>query len=887
MWAVQVELERGMMRSGADKVAAAVHKAKQRGQATRSHVVRGVLTDWLPEVADVVRSWVREVEASKGGPKPVSYKFVKELDPYVAALVALRTILDGVGKENRKLVNTCIEIGRTCEHEQQVRLWAKSSFGDLYRSYEKDHEKNHATDVHRRRVNVAKFNDLVEEGLLVWQPWTRDEHFRVGWTLVECLIRKTGWFEVAQDPDHVWVKGANNSPQLIIQAKPQFIEWLGKAHEHEELHSPDYRPTVMPPKRWDGTRDGGYWTPFVKPPRLVRFKAHQEHQREYAADEYDSLDFPEVYDAIHMLQETAWQINRRVYEVAVKVVALDHGWAKLPRQGMDDLPPRTPRMEAHREAWRQARAFGNKARPKPDEETDKEILNWKIQASPIHRANAKRFSRYKSVSAIMATALEFKEFDRFYFPHMLDFRGRIYPIAAYLQPQGNDLARGLLTFADGIQITEENGGAGWLAIQLATAWGNDKVSYDKRIAWVEERETMWRLIAEDPMYSREWMTCDKPWQALAAIFEWVDFLNTGWGFESRLPVMVDGTCNGIQHLAAISRDAITGRYVNLVPAETPQDIYKVVAVGNEEWLSEEQTAGAVEGLQRVFERIEARGGEQGAHASYWLDLCHRDLPRTLTKRPVMVLPYGGKLDAFFKYVREWLDEADPVPALSEETREAYHTLRNKRLTFCVMHMMDVVKEVVKGGLEVMDWLQRCAKAVSDIDQPIYWQTPSGFVVRHFYGLNRARRARMLLDGESFDVTINERTAKLSSKEQLQGIAPNFIHSLDAAALVLCLKRCRAAGIEDVVSIHDAYGTHAANMGALAHFLREAFVEVHEHDVLGEFRAACQRIIVADLVDREGIDPLEAAERADEALPEPLPQGSLVLGDVLNSPYFFA
>jgi hypothetical protein len=49
-------------------------------------------------------------------------------------------------------------------------------------------------------------------------------------------------------------------------------------------------------------------------------------------------------------------------------------------------------------------------------------------------------------------------------------------------------------------------------------------------------------------------------------------------------------------------------------------------------------------------------------------------------------------------------------------------------------------------------------------------------------------------------------------------------------------------------------------------LREAFVEVHEHDVLGEFRAACQRILVDVLVAEKGMDPLELPKRRTKCCP---------------------
>src|SRR5204863_4625565 len=51
----------------------------------------------------------------------------------------------------------------------------------------------------------------------------------------------------------------------------------------------------------------------------------------------------------------------------------------------------------------------------------------------------------------------------------------------------------------------------------------------------------------------------------------------GRDFRSHLPVSMDGTCNGYQHLSALGRDPIGGRATNLVPANEPQDIYQEVA----------------------------------------------------------------------------------------------------------------------------------------------------------------------------------------------------------------------------------------------------------------------------------------------------------------------
>lgn len=876
LWEQQVELEYGMMRAGANKLRDAVITATEKQQMSQIGVVQGLMTDWLPAVAQSIKEWVRAWDSKKGGVKPIVLPIMRDLDPYMAALVGLREVLNRIGLGTGTVQNIAMEIGRTVEYELRVRAWEKGSEKErqLYHAEQKAMKRDKVTSGHRRRRSINRFNHHLAESNfdeLEWESWSIETIFRVGWEVMDAVVRATGWFECIPDPNHIHRKGGKRDPKLLLVAKQGLTDWLAKALDHAEVNQPDFRPTIMPPRPWTSSRHGGYWTPYVKPPRLVRFKTSQENQKDNAADEYDALDMPEVYRAINMLQDTAYVINRRVLD------AFSHTWtvlrwfsdkACLPEIEDRQLPTRTPRMMAHRELNRGKRP---EERTEPDEETAQEIFEWKKKAAPIHAFNAKRGSRSRACSVTLNIASEFAKYDAIYFPHMLDFRGRIYPIPAYLHPQGNDLARGLLTYATEAPITVGNGGIRWLAIHLASNWGHDKLPFDAREKWVYDNEALLRAIAADPYTNNEWFKADKPWQTLAAIYEWVDYLDAalrGETFYSSLPIMVDGTCNGIQHLSAIIRDEVAGEYVNLIPSEEPQDIYKFVA----------------RDLQEKLEAILAGGGEEGKLAKWWLDFCDGDLPRSLTKRQVMVLPYGGTKDSFYTYTRKWLDEMDPVDERqSPEDRD----LRTKRVSFLTKHLWESVKQNVKAAEQVMEWLQKCAKVAAMNNQPVYWTVPSGFVVRHFYGTLKARQIHMRLDGQRADVQVGERTANLSLKEQLQGIAPNFIHSLDASCLVTCLNACLDEGIASFSSVHDAYGTHAANMNRLSALIREAFVQTHEVDVLALFRQACLEVVIPVLMlEDEALDPLAAFEKAEAMLPEPLDHGRLDLKGVLKSPYFF-
>ena len=61
----------------------------------------------------------------------------------------------------------------------------------------------------------------------------------------------------------------------------------------------------------------------------------------------------------------------------------------------------------------------------------------------------------------------------------------------------------------------------------------------------------------------------------------------------------DGSCNGLQHYAALGRDARGGAAVNLTPSEKPQDVYTDVLKTVSAWLQLD-AAVAVEGARACY-----------------------------------------------------------------------------------------------------------------------------------------------------------------------------------------------------------------------------------------------------------------------------------------------
>jgi DNA-directed RNA polymerase len=120
---------------------------------------------------------------------------------------------------------------------------------------------------------------------------------------------------------------------------------------------------------------------------------------------------------------------------------------------------------------------------------------------------------------------------------------------------------------------------------------SDKIPLDARHEWVNDNIEIFLSYIKEPKVNQGWMEADKPWQFLAAcnelnnLIQWqqqnIDRINKGevglFDYESGIEVFIDGSNNGSQHLAALTKDEVTAPHVNLVQSEYPGDIYAYVA----------------------------------------------------------------------------------------------------------------------------------------------------------------------------------------------------------------------------------------------------------------------------------------------------------------------
>jgi DNA-directed RNA polymerase len=340
-----------------------------------------------------------------------------------------------------------------------------------------------------------------------------------------------------------------------------------------------------------------------------------------------------------------------------------------------------------------------------------------------------------------------------------------------------------------------------------------------------------------------WVEADSPWQFLAWCQEWRAFKQQGMGFVTHIPVGLDGSCNGLQHFSAMLRDEAGAEAVNLIPNEKPADIYQRVC------------DGVKADLLAMLPTGRGKRSEEAVFAKKFLEW--DKTTRKLTKRPVMIVPYGGTTRATFKYTLEYLNEHKDAPF-----KDNY-----KAAQFVSKVIWDNVAKETQSAQQVMKWLQGIARNMSKEDSTIEWTTPSGFVVSMANLTTYDKFLEVKLFDRRYQVKLKEYAQTIDSNQQVSGISPNFVHALDASALVFYVMRAKAQGIPNLALIHDSYGTTADQTELASQLLREAFVQLYaEHDVLAEFKSQM---------------PVGMAKE------EPPSQGGFDINQVLSADYFFA
>ena len=723
----------------------------------------------------VAKELARMIEAKdEPGYRSGGMKCLRQVDGRVSALLAIQMTLDEL-VERPTFNALATKIGRLIDQERRYGLMAQDEKHRHLWRWLLENTKTQTSDKRRRRVITAAAKRLGAYA----DPWPVIDSFRAGAILLRLIGDHTGLIHFKRNSPRNKRKGGQKWPRYV-EATADCLEWIEQAKTHDALFlEPVKLPCVVTPYKWTSYRDGGYTQKGNWGGTLIKSKAGD------SLDSNTALQCPAMYNAVNRLQGVPYRINQRILPLMEQCRDKGLQVGGLPTLDNEPLPSKPVDMD--------------------DLESRR---HWRRRSRVVYENNIRSQSLRIHVAKLLYLARRM-EAANLHYVTTVDFRGRFYnESSGFLQPMGSDLARGLLEFGYGKSLDEQ--AVQELAITGANLYGI-RGSYETRLSWALKQNTTFQRIARDPLaYLDFWQFCDKPWQFLAFVYDWNELQTKGSGHKSHLICHRDATCNGLQIFSMLLRDEVGGRSVNLVNQDEPADAYTDVAERTMELLAQETDP------------------EFKEFADAWI---RYGVPRNATKRALMITPYNGSLYSAQGYIEEWYEETrrgQKTPKVHEDHKKALRYLGQK-----IWAAID--QQLIKSR-EAMNWFSEVATICTDAGYQMRWHTPSNFLVVHDYKNLEPYTIKTILGRKAVMWhSLQRETIGIHRRRARNSLSPNYIHSLDAAALTQTINAFMGDGAECFSAVHDSYGCLAADVAKMYVTIRREWQDIFDQPLLEIFK----------------------------------------------------
>ena len=741
----QVKLEREQIAQGLAQLQDNTSKLEDKDYASATVYGVASIEQLIPLVVERIDQTNHRIHEGKTG---VAFReirhFLKDIEPEAAASIACKVTFDKVFSSkprNSTVQNVTDAIGQAIENECMMRFYERNVPGLLHTIKENYFHRSIGTHQKVKVVTTLMNRYDVEH----WKCWGVANRIKLGGWLLDCICETSHWF--MRDTRREGRKTYN-----YVVPTPEFMEIKDQVMCNAEAFSPLAWPMLIEPNDWSNENPGGYLLNEV-------MRGHDMVRRSDPC----LIQGETPIDFLNKIQKVGYTLNTFIIDVAETFQERGIEVGKFIPVVEVPLPPKPVDIADNAESRK----------------------DYRRRAAEVCNINAQAFQKSCRTRMTMNAVKIFKQYEKFYIPWSFDYRGRAYPIPAFLTPQDTDFGKSLLKFHEMSFMTPE--AEEWLAFQVATTYGLDKAPMSERLAWVRENVTIISKVATDPIGNLpEWEVADEPWQFLAACEEYHACVIACTRHHTSLPVATDATCSGLQILAGLARDASTAKLVNVLPADKPQDAYKVVA--------------------------EAAAPHVPAAVKPHMD-------RKTVKRVVMTVPYNAKPFSNRGYIRE---------ALKEKGVE----VEKDDLTETVKAVRAAMDRIVPGPMAVMSWIEsEVSNAIDRGLDKLTWTTPSGFSVTQRLMKPNVKQIDLQLLGRCQVRVATGASDKVDKNHHKNATAPNLIHSLDASLLHLSALRFDAP----ISLIHDSVLCRATDMSVLSAIVRETYMHLFaEHDYLTSF-----------------------------------------------------
>jgi len=776
-----------------------------------------------------------------------------------------------------------------------------------------------------------------------------------------------------------------------LKLNKTFLEKMSNT-DRKVAHSASmiYKPMVIEPLDWEGLYGGGFLADEGEESRfdLSLIKASSRKDREALEGKMIPKS---VLEGINQMQKTAFCINEQMLEVLLdyhndinylkKENRVDFSYYRILRElfSLGKEHGSNERVYDHFKKTKFIKLRDYELNKSDKTRIDKAIKNIKKEKDyELFKLNSNLYydiAKYKQgFDTIVKIAQEMKSYAKFYFVWRMDFRGRVYPQQTLLNPQSGDLPKSLLLFSEKKSLNEE--GVKWFLVHGANCYGEvDKEPFENRVDWIKSKHDTILSCAKNHRREKFWKKAGDPFKFLAFCFEYARYAEDKENFTTGLPIAIDGSNNGFQHITALLRDTAGAESVNVLPHYDADnnlkvaDFYAEVAealkvkmqeeydafltekdafiekddglfyslkkvdkfeasyyfdrvatflegvmsddltsmqfystyveqnieeidwngvkltkedfktIGNELDIIERKVRKEIElddleelkysiidELEKFYKRakrqlangklIEKKGKIFKQEEEYKLEarslykkfLDEGMIKRGFVKKPVMTESYGSSTAGKAKKLLEDIESDGILSNLDEDTRYLVSLQITKVLEKALTAVSDSPQKYKK-------WMNSYAKEIGKQNEAILWKTPLGLEVKQVEF--KSKKVKVSI-GEGRKVEFKVYTNELDMRSHSKGLSPNYIHSLDATHLILTINGLKQMGIDDIITVHDSFATHANDVGKMSLVLRKSFVALHQKEVLEaltEFFNARFSVEKKDVpyVNKEGFD----------------------------------
>ncbi|KAG8075105.1 hypothetical protein GUJ93_ZPchr0006g43375 [Zizania palustris] len=760
--------------------------------------VKSLFLGWFEPLRDAIAR-DQEVQRRKRV-KHVYAKYLLLLPADKLAVIVMHKMMgllmsskDGGGSVRVLQAAHCI--GEAVEREFKVQTFfqktrkkcTSKNEGEKNQALEKEQakcRKRVKTLVKRRKLSEAQ--KIVQQEIEL-EEWGTEAQVKLGTRLIELLLDsafvqspadqtpesspdiRPAFKHVLRQP--IVENGRLKKKHWVIECDHLVHEGFESTARHVEI---PYLPMLIPPKKWKSYDTGGY---LFLPSYIMR--THGVKDQKDAIKSVPRKQLRKVFEALDILGSTKWRVNRRVHDVVETIWSRGGGIAGLVDKGNIPLPER------------------------PESEDPDEIQKWKWSLKKAKKTNRELHAERCDTELKLSVARKMREEDGFYYPHNIDFRGRAYPMHPHLSHLGSDLCRGVLEYAEGRSLGKS--GLRWLKIHLANKYGGgiEKLSHEGKLAFVENQlPDIFDSAANPTDGNCWWMNAEDPFQCLAASMDLFDALTSSSPYcaVSHLPIHQDGSCNGLQHYAALGRDYMGAAAVNLVPGEKPADIYseiaaRVLIVVREDSMKDPATNPTASLARVLVDQVD----------------------RKLVKQTVMTSVYGVTYIGARQQITKRLQEK----GLITDDKLLYDVS-----CYATRVTLDALGQMFQSARGIMAWLGDCAKMIALDNQPVKWTSPVGLPVVQPYKKYKNYMIRTSLQC----LALRREGDTIAIRRQKAAFPPNLVHSLDSSHMMMTAIACKEADLH-FAGVHDSFWVHACDVDKMNQILREQFVELYSMPIL--------------------------------------------------------